>query len=236
MRTDRHDPTLSTRRLNVKKLPLLALLLAGLVPSAHAQVFGQYTPAGILPVNSRLGGAYVDFSENAVGLLAQLRLSFYPNVDFGFQGGLSRLDLETHSKETDTWQTSRKTSLRLATDVRFGVARASASQPVDLAVGGGLGVETSDNYTLLRLGPSVVASRSFTFSNNASVAPYAGLMLLFSSQSLGGESATDFSLPARLGAELRSIPGVSLTAEIQLRIADDFYDHTGFSAGVNLPF
>jgi hypothetical protein len=212
--------------LNVKKLLLLALLLAGVAPATHAQVFGQYTPAGILPVNSHLGGAYVDFSENAVGLMAQLRLSFYPNVDFGFQGGLSRLDLGS----------TTKTSLRLATDVRFGVAQASAGRPLDIAAGAGLGVETGDNYTLLRLGPSAVASHTFTFSNNSSCAPYVGLMLLFSSQSHGGESTTDFSLPVRLGAELKAIPGVSLTAELQLRIADDFYDHTGFSAGVNLPF
>ena len=210
----------------MKKLLLIVLLLASLAPAAPAQVFGQYTPATILPVDSRLCGAYVDFSENAVGLLAQLRLSFYPNVDFGFQGGLSRVDLGP----------TTKTSLRLATDVRFGVARASTSLPVDLAVGAGLGVETSDDYTLLRLGPSAVASRTFGFTNSASVAPYAGLMLLFSNQNQGDESTTDFSVPLRLGAELRAIPGVALTAELQLRLGDDFYDHTGFSAGVNLPF
>ena len=112
-------------------------------PHAHAQVFGQYTPAEILPVNARLGGAYVNFSEDVVGALGQLRLSFYPNVDFGFQGGLARLDLRT----------TTKTSLRLGADVRFGVAKATAGRPVDVAVGGGLGVETSDNYSVFRIGP-----------------------------------------------------------------------------------
>jgi hypothetical protein len=214
--------------LNVKKLPLLVLLLAGLVPAvgAHAQVFGQYTPAEILPVNSRLGGAYVDFSQNVVGALGQLRLSFYPNVDFGFQGGLSRLDLGN----------STKTSLRLGADLRFGVAKTAASFPLDIAVGGALGVETSDNYSVLRLGPSVVASHTFPFSSKSSVAPYAGAMLCFANVDEGDGSKTDFSLPARLGAELRVIPGVRMTAELQLRIGDDFNDHTAFSAGVNLPF
>ena len=212
----------------MKKLLLLALFVAGLMPAptAHAQVFGQYTPAEILPMNSRQGGAYVNFSENVVGALGQLRLSFYPNVDFGFQGGLARLDFGT----------TTKTSLRLGADVRFGVAKAAPGFPVDVAVGGGLGVETSDNYSVLRLGPSVVASRTLPFSGKSSVAPYAGAMLCFSSQDVGGESKTDFSMPLRLGAELRAIPGVHITAELQLRIADDFDDHTAFSAGVNLPF
>jgi hypothetical protein len=214
--------------LNVKKLLLIALFVAGLAPApaAHAQVFGQYTPAGILPVNSRLGGGYVNFSENVVGALGQLRLSFYPNVDFGFQGGLSRLDLVQGSK----------TALRLGADARFGVVKTSTASPVDLSVGAALGVETSDNYSVLRLGPSVVASRTFTFSSSASVAPYAGAMLSFASRNVGSGSKTDFSLPVRLGAELRAIPGVRITTEFQLRISDDFDDRTGFSAGVNLPF
>ncbi len=212
----------------MKRTLPLALLLASLVPApaTYAQVFGQYTPAEILPVNARTGGAYVNFSENVVGALGQLRLSFYPNVDFGFQGGLARLDLET----------TTKTSLRLGADVRFGAAKAAAGHPVDIAVGGALGVETSDNYSVLKLGPSVVASHAFPFSGNSSIAPYAGAMLCFSSVDLGDESETDFSVPLRLGAELRAIPGAHITAELQLLLGDDFADRTAFSAGVNLPF
>jgi hypothetical protein len=211
--------------LNVKKLLLIALCVAGLAPAARAQVFGQYTPADILAVNTRLFGAYMNFSQNVVGALGQLRLSFYPNVDFGFQGGLSRLDLTEGSK----------TTLRLGADARFGVAKAATSR-VDVAVGGGLGVETSDNYSVLRLGPSVVASRAFPFSSSASVVPYAGAMLSFASWDVANKSETDFSVPVRLGAELRAIAGVRISAEVQLRIGDDFDDRTGFSAGVNLPF
>jgi hypothetical protein len=217
--------------LNVKKLLLLALFVANLAPApaAHAQVFGQYTPAEILPVNARLGGAYVNFSKDVVGALGQLRLSFYPNVDFGFQGGLARLDLGTTSK----------TSLRLGADVRVGVAKAIAGRPVDVAVGAGLGVETSDQYSVFRIGPSVVASRTFPFSGTASVVPFAGTMLCFTSRDVGDESRTDltdFSVPVRLGAELRAIPGMRITAEFQLRLGNVFDDRTAFSTGIDFPF
>jgi len=212
----------------VKKLLLLALFVASLVPAdaARAQVFGQYTPAEILPVNARLGGAYVNFSQDVVGVLGQLRLSFYPNMDFGFQGGLQRLDLGT----------TTKTSLRLGADVRFGVMAAAAGRPVDIAVGAGLGVETSDKYSVFKIGPSVVASHTFPFSSSSSVVPYAGAMLCFTSWDAEPATGTDTSLPVRLGAELRAIPGMRLTAEFQLRLADEFDDRTGFSAGVDFPF
>jgi hypothetical protein len=214
--------------LNVKKLLLLASFVASLAPgpAAHAQVFGQYTPAEILPVNARLGGAYVNFSEDVVGALGQLRLSFYPNVDFGFQGGLARLGLGTTSK----------TALRLGSDVRFGVAKAAAGHLLDIAVGAGLGVETSDQYSVFRIGPSVVASHTFPFSSNSSVVPFVGTMLCFTSLDAGAATRTDFSVPVRLGAELRAIPGVRVTAEFQLRLSDDFQDRTAFSTGIDFPF
>lgn len=207
---------------------VVMLLVAGLAgaTAAGAQVFGQYTPADVLAVNARQFGAYVDFSENTAGLMAQLRLSFYPNVDFGFQGGLSRLDLGS----------STKTTLRLGSDLRVGVGRAGQRFPVDVAAGGALGVETTDNYTSIRLGPSLVVSREMPLSGGSSVVPYAGAMFCFNNVSVHGESDTDFSLPLRAGAELRAIPGVRIAAELQLRLGDDFDDDVAFAAGVNLPF
>ena len=212
----------------MRNLTILMLFGAGLAcaGAADAQVFGQYTPADVLAVNARQFGAYVDFSENTAGLMAQLRLSFYPNVDFGFQGGLSRLDLGG----------STKTTLRLGSDVRFGVVRAGDRFPVDVAAGGALGVETTDNYTSIRLGPSAVASREYPLSGGATIVPYAGAMLCFTNASADGDSDTDFSIPLRLGSELRAIPGVRITAEMQLRLGDDFGDDVAFVAGVNLPF
>ena len=207
---------------------LLLILALGLLTAgpARAQVYGQYTPAEILPMNARLFGAYIDFSEDVVGAVGQLRLSFYPNVDFGFQGGLTRLDLGPTSK----------TTLRLGGDVRFGAANASETFPVDVAVGGALGVETGDDYSVLRLGPSAVASRSFRLSENVGITPFAGAMLAFASVDAGPANETDFSVPLRFGAELRALPGMRITAELQLRLGDDFNDHSAFSAGVNLPF
>jgi hypothetical protein len=215
----------------MKKFLLLALFVTSLAPApaARAQVFGQYAPAEILPVNARLGGAYVNFSKSVIGALGQLRLSFYPNVDFGFQGGLARIDLETAPRTT-------RTALRLGADVRFGVAKATATRPVDIAVGAGLGVDTSDKYSVFRIGPSVVASHAFALSSNASVAPYVGTMLCFANWDTDRANGPDFSVPFRLGADLRAIPGLRITAEFQLLLADDYGDRTAFSAGANFPF
>ncbi|MBI5711401.1 MAG: hypothetical protein HZC42_14040 [Candidatus Eisenbacteria bacterium] len=213
----------------MKKTPtavLLATALAAAGAPAQAQVFGQFTPAEILPVNAHLFGAYLDVSENVVGLLGQLRLSFYPGVDFGFQGGLDRVDAAT----------GNRTTVKLGGDVRFATAHAGEASPVDVLVGGALGVATGDDYHVFTVGPSAVASRSFSFSPNASVAPYAGLMLAFTNFDSGPTSSTDFSIPLRLGAELKAMPGLRLGAELQLRLGDDFSDRVGFSAGVNLPF
>src|SRR4029077_6858714 len=72
---------------NVKRSVLVLLLAAtpALVRPAAAQVWGQYTSAETVPVNGHMFGGYLHASSNFLGLLAQLRLSFYPNVDFGFQ-------------------------------------------------------------------------------------------------------------------------------------------------------
>ena len=210
----------------MKKSLLLALLLASLAPAARAQVFGQLGPAEILPVNSRLGGAYLNVSQDVIGALGQLRLSFFPNVDFGFVGGLSRLDLGATSK----------TSLRLAADVRFGAMKAGAGSPVDVSVGGGLGVETSDKLSVFRVGPSVVASHTFPFSSRSAVVPYVGAMFCFTNSDIGDHSKATFSMPIRFGTELRAIPGVRLVGEIQVRAGDDPDNDTSFNVGVNLPF
>lgn len=213
----------------MKKLLLLALFVSSLAPAAHAQVFGQYTPAEILPVNARLGGAYVNFSKEVVGALGQLRLSFYPNIDFGFQGGLARFDLTTTSR----------TALRLGFDMRFGVAKATVGRPVDIAVGAGLGVDTSDRYSVFRIGPSAVASHAFPFAGSSSVTPFVGTMLCFTSwdvNDMADKTGTDFSVPVRLGAELCAIPGTHITAEFQLRLGDAFADCTAFSTGIDFPF
>jgi opacity protein-like surface antigen len=212
----------------VKRVVLVAAIAAALCAAApvRAQVFGQYVPADVLGVNGRMGGVYADFSSNTSGLTGQLRLSFYPNVDFGFQGGIMRYDAGDDTKS----------ALRLGTDVRFGMRKADGQFPVDLAVGGALGVIAGDKYNILQLGPSVVASRTFPFSSGSAIVPFAGAMFSFSNVDVGGASNTDFSIPLRLGAELRAMPGVHVTAEMDLRLGSDYADHSSFMLGVNMPF
>ena len=207
-----------------------ALLVAALVTAvpARAQVFGQFTGAATVPPDGHLFGAYLNASENVLGGLAQLRLSFYPNVDFGFQGGLSRLD------PGGTIPT--RTTLRLGTDVRWQVSQSSAAFPVDITVAAGLGVETADDFKVVSLGPSVVASRTLGVGSGDGIVPYAALSFLFRSRDAFGLEDTDLSLPLRLGAEARFSPAFSLAAELQLFIADSYNDHVGFAVGANLPF
>jgi hypothetical protein len=216
-------------RLNVRRgfaTALLAVTLAACAPAARAQVFGQFVGAQPLPMNGHLTGVYLSMSDNAWGPLAQLRLSFYPDLDFGFQGGLSRVDFGS----------DHRTTLQLGGDLKYQVQKAGATMPVDVAVGAVVGVETGDAYSILTLGPSVVASRSFPMGSNASVIPYAGAMLAFSSIDVGEMSDTDFSVPLRFGAEWRFIPEVRIVTELQLQTGDSFNDDVRFAAGVNLPF
>ena len=201
------------------------LLAAGAVSAspARAQVYGQYTSADVVPVNGHLFGGYVHASNGFLGLLAQLRMSFYPSVDFGFQGGLTRISLPGGDV----------TSLRIGGDLKAQVIHGSSG---DISVGGALGVETGDHLHILTLGPTVVVSRSFGAANGSGVTPYGGVGILFSNVEIGSRQFTDFSLPFRAGAEFRLAPEVRLCAELQLRASDEVNDDFGFVTGVNLPF
>jgi hypothetical protein len=190
---------------------------------AGAQAYGQFTGAECVPMGGHLFGGYVEASSNTLGLLAQLRLSFYPHVDFGFLGGLTRTDIGD----------GNVTTLRLGTDLKCQVVHAG---PADLSLGGALGVETGDNIHLLTVGPTVVASRAYGPPTGAGITPYAGLGLLFTNAEIHKHESTDFSIPFRFGAEFRLAPEVRLMAELQLRASDEINDDVYFVTGVNLPF
>jgi hypothetical protein len=211
----------------VKRI-LAAVALAASVTAAPAgaQVFGQLVPAEPVPVNGHLFGGYLSASENAVGLLAQLRLSFYPNIDFGFHGGLTRVDIAGDDL----------TVLRVGTDIKFLVASANESLPIDLSLGGALGLERGDDFDVLSLGPTIVASRNLTIGEGGAITPYAGLGLLFNSLNIGDADETDVSFPIRLGTEFRVSPELRIMAELQLLLEDEFNDDIGFVTGVNMPF
>jgi hypothetical protein len=213
--------------LIVKKVLVFALVGSFAIgASAHASVFGQFTPAETLPVNAHLFGTYLIASKNVVGAMAQLRLSFYPGVDFGFQGGLSRVDAGS----------TNRTTVRLGGDFKIAAMHAGTTSPVDLGIGGAIGIENGDDYSTLMLGPSAVASRSFPMGSSSAIVPYAGMMLAFSTINSGPLDQTDFSLPLRLGAELRAAPGFRISTEMELRLGDEINDDVGFAIGANFPF
>ena len=201
-----------------KRVAVLALTAVLAMPAAaSAQSFGQFTGAQTLAAGTHLGGGYLTSSSSVLGLLAQLRMSFYPGVDFGFQGGFARQNYP-------------------GTDLKYQILQPTAEYPYSLSVGGGLGVESGDHWNVLSLGPSVVSSRSFPGNGELVFTPFVGAGLLFSNVNVGSLNESDVSIPFRIGSEVRFNPQISLTGELQLRLGDDFNDDVGFAVGINSPF
>jgi len=201
-------------------------LVAGalLLPATSgAQVYGQFTGAEVVPTGGHVFGAYLHASENLFGLISQLRLSFYPNVDFSFHGGLNRIQIGTEDR----------TTIRIGSDVKFLILK---GQQVDIAASGALGVETGDNISVLTIGPAAVASHTYPMGTGGGVTPYAGFALLFSNVDIGDRQEADFSIPFRFGTEFKLSPEIKLVGEIQLRANDEINDDFSFVTGVNLPF
>ena len=212
----------------MNRLRLAALAAIGVVlpACAQAQSLGPYTSAEILPVDARSAGLYVSASESVTGLTTQLRMSFYPGIDFGFQGGFSRLEFVDGDK----------TLLQVGADVRFGTMKAAQGAPVDFSIGGGFGIDVGDDYNLLSVGPMAFLSRSFPAGAGGSSVPYAVAGVSFATASAGPENRTNVHVPINLGAEYRPNPVFSVAAEMQLRFANRFRDDIGFGVGVNFPF
>lgn len=212
----------------MKKSTLLLVALAAgmlLANGAGAQVFGQYAGAQPLGVNARLFGAYGSFTKSESELLAQLRLSFYPNVDFGFQGGLSRVSVQDRSR----------TAVKIGGDFKALVTKRGAAAPIDLSLGAAIGISSAEDFTLLSVGPSVVLSRTFG-SGGASVTPYAGALLLFTRSDLDNANDTDVSLPMRFGAEYAPNADLRLVLELQVAASDQVNDDLKLTLGANFPF
>lgn len=210
-------------------LGLCLALAAAVLPAstAEAQVFGQLTTARAMEVNGRMFGGYLQFSENVLNMLAQLRLSFYPNVDFGFQGGIARQEFGGGDD---------RTTLGLGGDIKYQIAQADAGTPFDVALGAAIGVQTGDEFSILTIGPSVVGSRSFASGGAVSLTPYLGAGLLFSNVNVGDNDDTEFSMPIRIGTTLRLNQAIDLVGELQFRVGGDFGDDLSTTVGVNAPF
>ncbi len=203
----------------------LAVVLA--VPAVSSgQAFGQFTGAQTLEVNGRLAGGYLQSSSNVLGLLAQLRLSFYPGIDFGFQGGFAR----------QSFKGGDRTTLRLGTDLKYQIVQPTTEYPYSIALDGALGVESGDHWNVISVGPNVVGSRAFPGNGDLSFTPFVSAGLLFTNINVASLNESDVSVPLRIGSELRLNPSITLTGELQLRLSDDFNDDVGFSVGVSSLF
>jgi opacity protein-like surface antigen len=202
----------------------LAVALACAATPALAQVYGVLNDAKVLPVNGHLGGGYLQFDKSSATLMGQLRLSLYPNFDFGFVGGLSRLDIENDTKS----------SVRLATDFRGQVATQSANFPMSITLGGALALESADGFSLLSVGPTAGASRVLDQANQWTAT--FGASLLLSRSEISGDRNTDTSLPLRLGLQYAPNSSLRILSEAQLAVSDEIRDDFSFTLGVLFPF
>jgi opacity protein-like surface antigen len=202
----------------------LAAALTCAASPALAQVYGILNDAKVVPMNGHLGGGYLQFDKSSASLMGQLRLSFYPNLDFGFTGGLSRLDIEDDTKS----------SVRLATDFRGQISTQSANFPVSITLGAALGVESADGYSLLSVGPTAAVSRVLDQANQWTAS--GGASLLISRSEISGDRNTDTALPLRLGLQYAPNPDIRILSEAQLAVSDEIRDDFSFTLGVLFPF
>ena len=214
---------MTLRMLSVRAV--LAVSLALLPRVSAAQVFGQYASAEPVAVNGRMFGVYLHTSDTVLGAMGQLRLSIYPGVDFGFQGGLARLNLDRGDR----------TTVRFGTDVKAEIVHAGEANPFAAAIDGAIGVETSDEVSVLTLAPGAVVSRSYALGGSSHVVPYVGAQLAFARGSVQGSDRNDFSLRGRLGAELDT-PAARFVFELQILPRDDLDGNYQVVVGANLPF
>ena len=202
----------------------VALALACAASPALAQVYGIMNDAKVVPVNGHLGGGYLQFDKSSATLMGQLRLSLYPNMDFGFVGGLSRIDIENDNQ----------TSVRLATDFRGQITNQSADFPVSITLGAAIALESADGFSLLSVGPTAAASRVLDQANQWTAT--FGASLLLSRSEINGDRNTDTSLPLRLGLQYAPNPDIRIMSEAQVGVSDEIRDDFSLMLGVLFPF
>lgn len=208
-------------------LALAAAALVLLLPArSGAQTFGQYTGGSVVPMNGKMLGGYLELSGDTKGLMGQLRLSFQPEMDFGFHGGVALYDADGGDQ----------TSVRLGADFKARVAKQDAEFAVDVVLGAALSVETADDVNLFRIGPSVVVSRHMPSFESTKLQPYLGMQLLFSRENVFDVNDSGLMVPVHLGSEFRLGEGLKLLAEVQFRIGNDFGDDVAFTTGVTTDF
>jgi hypothetical protein len=214
--------------MNLRRLWIAAALLAlAMVPRpAAAQVFGQFSGAEPVPYNTRLLGGFLVSSDEVLGAVGLLRMSLYPAVDFGFQAGLTRLNRNNGDR----------TLVRFGADVRAAVHTPDERLPVTVSLGGAIGVENSDEFSVLALGPQVLVSRTFDLGDARALTPYAGLLIAFSRTDIDDRETSDISFPVRLGGELQIAPAMRIVLELQITGGNEVTDDFQIAAGAQFPF
>ncbi len=210
----------------MKRLLLCGAALLAFACPALAQVDGQLTTAVPIDVDHRLFGVHAGFSNRQSDLFAQLRLCFYPGIDFGFHGGLEHLSAVGRTR----------TVLTLGGDLKTRVAKRTETFPVDIALGGAVGVGNAQSFGMLAMGPTVVASRRYEMRGGNSMTPYGGAMLLFTRSDIDGSNSTDVSLQLRLGTEYQPNPDFRIVLELQTPTSDPIDRHPKILLGANFPF
>ena len=208
--------------------PCAELIAVACACPARAQVAGQLGGAVPIAVNSHVFGGYVALAQHQALALCQLRLSFYPGVDFGFQGGIHRYDADRVGTSS--------TAIELGGDVRTLVARRSASAPLDVSLGGAIQLGSSDHRSVLDVGPTIAVGRSYTYTGGSELSPYFGLAALYRRSDIDAVSSTDLSFPLRMGLEYRPNADVRLVVELQVPLSDPQGSHPKLLLGANFPF
>jgi hypothetical protein len=222
MNTDDHRETL-VRRLLASSAALFLVACAG---NASAQVAGQLGNAVPLAVNQHVFGGFLAVAQHQAEGLGQLRMSFYPGLDFGFQGGLHRYDGGGASR----------TAVELGGDLRTSVARSNAGSPFDVSLGGAIQLSSADHRNVLGIGPTAAVSRTYTLDGGREWSPYFGAALLYSRTDAGGSNVTDMSLPLRAGVDFRPNADMRMVLELQLPVSDPGGAHPKIMLGANFPF
>jgi len=202
---------------------IVALSLVATGP-ASAQVQGTLTTGRVLRPNEHLGGSYLSFDKSSATALGQLRMSFYPSIDFGFQGGLARIDVDNNTR----------TSVKMGGDFRGQVATQAGGSIMDIALGAALGIESADELNQLSIGPQVTVSRTLDMSSRW--VAYGGAALLFTRIEMGLETNTDTSCPLRMGMEYSPNPYLRLLTEVQLAVSAEVRDDFAVTFGILFPF
>jgi hypothetical protein len=206
--------------VNIKNvLAVLVLALASLAPAAaSAQVHAQLGPAAILDKDVRFG-AYAVVGDDQLGGLADARFLLTLGLDLGLQAGWRHFsNVEAGEDVFDA-----------GVDLRFGMLQVSDGDNFDLSGGGGFGLTTGDNLTILTTVFQLCGSKPFYTSGGREITPYGGLLLSIAHTKVDlPDDVDEFSDPdldiiLRLGLATDLSESATITGELQIKEDPSLY-------------